>query len=405
MNEPSRIAYVQDVVHIAVKLKCRLLKPSIVLPMGSYVAGVHHLRIVKKMFQKDIHGLQERDIDKQNFDAVLHIIRSLPCLEQLPDAAGTKQYITLMQCVTESYLNKQLSPLERIEKIWYVTFFLRLWRKWIVENGNYTLKTNFITDNAYMCIEFNAHAVIILIILLRDYYGKEKAYLPWLLGSQSCEKAFRAARSMSSTFSTIINFSMLGLMRRIHRLQLQSELQAEACLSEIVCPKVKKHEHKDGTKTLKPYPLKEITNNNILAKLMPRQKRSYRNWVWKFQNIEREEIIGPQCDQDSDNDDENQLVEDPVILKEVVNEVCMESSHDINDDIQTLSSYVDASVKERLSTLHNSLSSNNHDEQPQPTTKKHSPVLQLSDGKCIRKTTAVWLFQEGELCLQIDCLG
>ena len=110
-------------------------------------------------------------------------------------------------------------------------------------------------------------------------------------------------------------------------------------------------------------------------------------------NIEREEIIGPQCDQDSDNDDENQLVEDPAILKEVVNEVCMESSHDINDDIQTLSSYVDASVKERLSTLHNSLSSNNHDEQPQPTTKKHSPVLQLSDGKCIRKTTAVWLFQ------------
>ena len=147
MNEPSRIAYVQDVVHIAVKLKCRLLKLSIVLPMGSYVAGVHHLRIVKKMFQKDIHGLQEHDIDykdKQNFDAVLHIIRSLPCLEQLPDAAGTKQYITLMQCVTESYLNKQLSPLERIEKIWYVIFFLRLSRKWIVENGNYTLKTKFL---------------------------------------------------------------------------------------------------------------------------------------------------------------------------------------------------------------------------------------------------------------------
>ena len=47
MDQPSRIAYVQDIVHIAVKLKCRLLKPSIILPMGSYVAGVHHLRIVK----------------------------------------------------------------------------------------------------------------------------------------------------------------------------------------------------------------------------------------------------------------------------------------------------------------------------------------------------------------------
>ena len=75
---------------------------------SSYVAGVHDLRIVKNMFQKDIHGLRERDIDykdKQNFDAVLHIIRSLPCLDQLPDAAGTKQYIILMQCVIDSYLN------------------------------------------------------------------------------------------------------------------------------------------------------------------------------------------------------------------------------------------------------------------------------------------------------------
>ena len=72
----------------------------------NYVAGAHHLKIVQKMFPKDVHGLRERDIDhkdKQNYDAVLHIIRSLPCLEKLPDAAATKQYILLMQCVAESY--------------------------------------------------------------------------------------------------------------------------------------------------------------------------------------------------------------------------------------------------------------------------------------------------------------
>lgn len=42
IQKPSSIAYVQDVVHIAVKLKSQLLKPSIVLPMGCYVAGVYH---------------------------------------------------------------------------------------------------------------------------------------------------------------------------------------------------------------------------------------------------------------------------------------------------------------------------------------------------------------------------
>ena len=88
----AHVVDVQDTVHIAVKLKCRLLKPSVVLPMGQYVAGAHHLQII---ISKDVHGLRERDIDhkdKQNFYAVL---RALPCLDQLPDAAATKQLLLL----------------------------------------------------------------------------------------------------------------------------------------------------------------------------------------------------------------------------------------------------------------------------------------------------------------------
>ena len=44
MHSLCNIAFVQDTVHIAVKLKCRLLKPSVVLPMGTYTAGPHHLK-------------------------------------------------------------------------------------------------------------------------------------------------------------------------------------------------------------------------------------------------------------------------------------------------------------------------------------------------------------------------
>ena len=47
-HRPSTVVYVQDVVHIAVKLKSRLIKPSVLLPMGSFVAGVHHLQILQK---------------------------------------------------------------------------------------------------------------------------------------------------------------------------------------------------------------------------------------------------------------------------------------------------------------------------------------------------------------------
>ena len=41
VKNPSTISYVQDPVHVAVKLKARLIKPSIVLPLGNYAAGVH----------------------------------------------------------------------------------------------------------------------------------------------------------------------------------------------------------------------------------------------------------------------------------------------------------------------------------------------------------------------------
>ena len=65
-----------------------------------------------------------------------------------------------------------------------------------------------------MCLELNAHAIILILITLRDS-NKDESYLPWLLESQCCEKMFRLARSMTSTFSTMINVGMLGLLRRL----------------------------------------------------------------------------------------------------------------------------------------------------------------------------------------------
>ena len=62
-----------------------------------------------------------------------------------------------------------------------------------------------------MCIEINAHALINLVILLRDVHNKDKIFLTWLLGSQTCEKQFRLARSMTTTFSTIVYFSIIGV--------------------------------------------------------------------------------------------------------------------------------------------------------------------------------------------------
>ena len=81
---PKSISYVQDVVHVAVKLKSWLLRPSITLPMGQYVAAGNHIRMIQLAFGKEQQALRERDVnprDKQNIDAVLHLLQAAHLLD------------------------------------------------------------------------------------------------------------------------------------------------------------------------------------------------------------------------------------------------------------------------------------------------------------------------------------
>ena len=112
-------------VHIAVKLRCRLLKPSIVLPMGAYISSAH-LKILVKLMGKDKHGIRARNLDfkdKQNFAAVEHLFMASNLLNNFPDALGTKYYLEVSKVAVYSYLDKSISPEQRLEDIWYATFF------------------------------------------------------------------------------------------------------------------------------------------------------------------------------------------------------------------------------------------------------------------------------------------
>jgi len=111
----------------------------------------------------------------------------LSLLQSLPDANGTIAYLYALRCVIDSYLDKSLKPLERVKKAWFSVFFMRYWRQWIMLSPSYSLGDNFITLNAYMCIELNAHSIVIFLLTLRKLLINA-AFLPWLLGSQSCER-------------------------------------------------------------------------------------------------------------------------------------------------------------------------------------------------------------------------
>jgi len=103
------IGYVQDIVHVAVKLTSRQQKPNIGLPMGNYVATGGHLHALTTKFQKDQHGLRLRDInhkDKQNLQAIINITSATHLLSKIPRTDATKCYVELIKCVIDSYLRR-----------------------------------------------------------------------------------------------------------------------------------------------------------------------------------------------------------------------------------------------------------------------------------------------------------
>ena len=80
-----------------------------------------------------------------------------------------------------------------------------------MSKAQYTLQSNFISSNSYMCAEINGHGLIMLLINLKNERQPE-LFLPWLYSSQPCESFFKAARSFTPTESTQINFTLKDLL-------------------------------------------------------------------------------------------------------------------------------------------------------------------------------------------------
>ena len=70
-----------------------------------------------------------------------------------------------------------------------------------------------------MCVEIIAHSLIYLITKFREENSPE-LFLVFLFSSQACESFFRLARSMTTTESTVINFTMKEFLSKVRRVDL-----------------------------------------------------------------------------------------------------------------------------------------------------------------------------------------
>lgn len=93
----------QDHMHIGSKIRNRLLKPDIILPMGTHKVSIDHLKNLINNTQKSVHGLTFSDVfplDRMNYGSFDKIVqeRVLNALEhQVPNSKATIQYLRMFR--------------------------------------------------------------------------------------------------------------------------------------------------------------------------------------------------------------------------------------------------------------------------------------------------------------------
>ncbi|CAG9763700.1 unnamed protein product [Ceutorhynchus assimilis] len=220
---------------IGTKLKIVFLKPSVELRIGKYKVSSEHLKNLIDTVSKDKHSPRHsltystlNPTDKMNFDSFdkmtqEKVVEALK--NNIPDSKGTIAFLRISRFLLDAFLSKELTPIERIYKMWISTLFFRIWRYIVSNDNDASLTKNFITLNCYTCIELNAHALVEYVRRCRD--SPINKFYPWLLSSQPCEKKFRELRSLTSTFSTVVNFSLFKVLHRLTRTELISKISQD----------------------------------------------------------------------------------------------------------------------------------------------------------------------------------
>ena len=92
---------------------------------------------------------------------------------------------------------------------------------------------------ALFSIEINAHSLTYLLLLALEKKITDEALQLTLFNSQICEGYFRTARSMSGSFSTVVNFSVHEFLQRASKLSLLQDIRfaSDLNLNNLVFPR------------------------------------------------------------------------------------------------------------------------------------------------------------------------
>ncbi|XP_065077882.1 uncharacterized protein LOC135701105 [Ochlerotatus camptorhynchus] len=223
-NMNDEVVCIQDTIHLVNKLRHALLNPKKHMAMGKYYVSPEYVRQMIEHGDKVIHKMNPSDLnpaDKMKFDPALKwmapdLIEHL--IQVVPDCYGTAVYLKLMRLINISFVEEEISPTERICKIWTALFFIRAWR-WQCLDSNNSIQ-HCTTSNVYWCLELNAHELVHFLVNCRENNAHDQ-FLVQNLNSQPCETSFRELRSMTTINHTAVNFTMKDVEQRMQRVQMK----------------------------------------------------------------------------------------------------------------------------------------------------------------------------------------
>lgn len=225
----AEVSPIQDMLHVITKLRNNLIQMSYPLKIGKHIISVNFLYNLIDNFPRGEHELTQTDIDcpdRMNVGSAIKLFAPnvIELLETnyRQETKGLVLYLTIMRYVYESFSEHE-NIKERIKKIWLCVFILRAWRHECI-HGRHLKDT--VTSNVYNCVELNAHMLVNVYRKLRND-GNLNLFIPELFNSQTCESFFRCARSLTSTQSTVINFTTRQFLYKVKRIDRMIELSTK----------------------------------------------------------------------------------------------------------------------------------------------------------------------------------
>jgi len=161
-----------------------------------------------------------------------------------------------MRFVRLAYIEKSTCIIDRLYYAWCAVFIIRIWSAFLEKSDLNDLQQTvsnlipsksirsiskrnlFVTMQTLFSLEINAHCITYLLLLVAEKQVTDEA-VQVIFNSQICENYFRAARSMSGVFSSVVNFTVNEFLHRVSKLSVLQDIKcaSELNLNNLIFPK------------------------------------------------------------------------------------------------------------------------------------------------------------------------